>query len=260
MMTTASIGLYIHSVYWFLVINFDNTAVINGDMPWTLLSQSALMGFMSFLVRCMFARRLWRLSQYDFAITAGVIALSAANLFSLTILTVESITNLHSSGPGDLKKILEAAFATSVAADVSLTAALCYFLYRSRTHIRETDEVLSELTLYTFNTGLLVVVDIVISLVLFLTSTTASLVFIPTYIVSAVLYFNSFLLSLNARREFRNKLDNSIHVLAAQHPALRSRTLPPTPSPSPPSTEESGDDVIHICVRREAERVSAATV
>jgi len=111
----------------------------------------------------------------------------------------------------NLDHFLEAAFGTSVAADVALTGALCYYLWKSRTHFAQTDSVIGELTLYTFNTGLLVVVDIVLSMVLFLTLSkpNGNLIFIPTYIVSAGLYLNSFFVSLNARDAFREKLVGS---------------------------------------------------
>jgi len=242
-MTTVSICLFSHSVYWFLVIHFDDRSVIGPKyLPWTLLSQSALVGVISFVVRGMFALRLWKLSRRDLLVTVSVVMLSAANLVSLILVTVESLMHSMRSANHDianLDRFLEVAFGTSVAADVALTAALCYYLWRSRTHFAKTDSVISELTLYTFNTGLLVVVDIVLSLVLFMTVSkpNGNLVFIPTYIVSAGLYLNSFFVSLNARDTFREKLVGSYSVpLALDRSDLEN-------SPEQLSEELSGIDI-----------------
>ncbi|KAH9939614.1 uncharacterized protein BXZ73DRAFT_99230 [Epithele typhae] len=87
---------------------------------------------------------------------------------------------------------------SAVLADTLLATALIVSLRRSRTGIKQTDSLISTLILYTINTGLLLGVFNVLSLILAVTLPD-NLIFVGIDLVTTMLYANSVMTVLNAR-------------------------------------------------------------
>ncbi|KAF9530880.1 hypothetical protein CPB83DRAFT_143443 [Crepidotus variabilis] len=105
----------------------------------------------------------------------------------------------------------------AVVVDSLIAVSICVLLYKNRTGIERTDNLIHTLITYTTGSGLLTSMVATAALVV-------SLVF-PRFIISLALYnincqlhVNSLLASLNARRSLRERCDPSVVPLAMKKP------------------------------------------
>ncbi|TFK72650.1 hypothetical protein BDN72DRAFT_835960 [Pluteus cervinus] len=180
---------------------------------WSYTQARSIVSFLSdFIIRTMFAIRLYKFSKNNVILVTWIMTLSlvafAAGLFCIIqILRINSFERLH-----EFSNIVSLIFATNALADFSIATSLCYMLHRSRTGFRRTDSLIRLLMIYTLNTGVIFVVDAIPTLVAFVTMP-QNLIYNISYLPSAKLHLNSYLACLNARESIREKFEMQDPIL-----------------------------------------------
>lgn len=190
-----------HGMYWYLVTNFMNPSAV--EVPaWSLLVQVYVTCLSDFIVRCIFTRRVWLLSNCSKLLVAviGVASLyvigSGIAFASRGFLAGSFLLLLRDSW------LLYSALGSAVFADVFIAATLCFFLSTRRTGFKSTDNLVNTMMVYSINTGLL---TSVCAMACFITYAIwpQDFVFIGIYFTLSKLYLNSLLATLNARTLMR---------------------------------------------------------
>ncbi|PPR02175.1 hypothetical protein CVT24_011363 [Panaeolus cyanescens] len=107
-------------------------------------------------------------------------------------------TATDTTAPPAVAGLLYSWFAISAAGDLFLCLAQLYLLRKSRTGFKKTDRIIRILMMYIVNTGMIVVFDASLTTVTFAASP-GSLISFSCYMLSAKLYVNAYLATLNAR-------------------------------------------------------------
>ncbi|KAL4261632.1 DUF6534 domain-containing protein [Pleurotus pulmonarius] len=110
-----------------------------------------------------------------------------------------------------------------VAFDVFVTFAMTLTLYRSRSGVKRTDHVITLLIMFTVNTNLLTTLVSIAELVTFIALPKAT-VYGGLGFLSAKLYFNTLLASLNSREYMRNELIPADSVISSSQLATSTGT------------------------------------
>lgn len=201
-----------HFLYFYLVKNYLNPLAIVAPV-WSVIIHVAVTSISDFIIRSMFARRIYRLSRHNIFLTAGIVALSFTDLICGLIITAKAfgVTSYLDLDP--LSSLMYLNFAAGTSSDLSVALVLCYLLRRSRTGFQQTDSLITILMVYTVNTGLLVALDASAGLITYIVMP-HNLIFLGFYLLMSKLYLNSYLASLNAREGIRGKIHEpmSIHL------------------------------------------------
>ncbi|KAF7324971.1 hypothetical protein MKEN_00539500 [Mycena kentingensis (nom. inval.)] len=192
-----------------------------GLTEWTRHTQA----FSNFVVRGIFARRVYRLSKGNIWGTALIVALSTVDLacglgavISVKAFRIATFPELSS-----ISTLFYVNFASGTAADIAVALALCYMLYTSRTGFERcrTDSLIRVLMTYTINTGLLVALDAAAGMLTY-AFMPDNFWFLGCYLLLGKLYLNSYLAILNARKILRGDGMTSINL--SQLSGVRWRT------------------------------------
>ncbi|EIN06788.1 hypothetical protein PUNSTDRAFT_145276 [Punctularia strigosozonata HHB-11173 SS5] len=175
LMETAATALMGQILYHYLVSNYGNIFAL-AAVPGTFVGWSMLVSSTIVIVQLFFCYRTWRLSERDLKaiVVHGSLTACAVTSFVLTIIlwvrTINRDSFVDTSAVGSEKAINSAAFVISIVADALITATLCSYLDASKTGLHQTDRVVSSLTAYVINRGLLIVACSSITFVTFLAS------------------------------------------------------------------------------------------
>jgi len=201
-----------HFLYWYLVKNYLNPLAVVVPV-WSVILHVAATSISDFIVRSMYARRIYRLSHENILLTAGIVALSLTDLICGLIITAKAFGVKSYLDLDPLSSLMYLNFAAGTSADLCVALVLCYLLRRSRTGFQQTDSLIYVLMLYTVNTGLLVAFDASAGLITYIVMPN-NLIFLGFYLLLSKLYLNSYLASLNAREGIRGRLNEpmSIHL------------------------------------------------
>lgn len=206
-------ALNTHILYHYMVTNYVNPFALLVPV-WSIIIHVTITSLSNFIIRTMFALRIYRLSKGNRPLTGWIMAVSTTDLVVGLVITVKAFG--VPSFP-ELKKIsflMYLTFAVGTTSDLSLALALCYLLHRSRTGFRKTDSLIKVLILYTVNTGMIVALDASLGMIMYVLMPD-NLIFLGIYLLLSKLYLNSYLAALNARRDLRDKGDDtpvSIHL------------------------------------------------
>jgi len=190
-----------HILYHYLVTNFLNPAAI-GIPVWSVILHVTISFVSDFLIRAMFAHRIYRLSKGNLFITGWIMLVSTTYLGAGGVVAVKAFQISSYSELRKISNVLYLNFATGTASDFSVALAMSWYLMRSRTGFQRTDTIINTLMKYTVNTGLLVGIDAALSLITFVVMPN-NFVFLGFYFILSKLYFNSYLAMLNARDDLR---------------------------------------------------------
>ncbi|ETW75229.1 hypothetical protein HETIRDRAFT_412440 [Heterobasidion irregulare TC 32-1] len=215
-----------HMMYFYLISNFATPAALTVKPVWSLLIHVLITSITDFLVRAMFARRIYRLSNKNMILTGLVLATSTFDLVVGLVITVKAFSLSSIENLSKLSTLFYLNFAAGTSSDVYIAVVLCYFLNKSRTggfNLR-TDSIINVLMLYTINTGLLTAVDATLGMILY-AAMPNNMVFIAFYIQLSKLYVNAYLAILNNRELLRDKVSEgvSIHLSRITHPSANNR-------------------------------------
>ncbi|KAI5120193.1 hypothetical protein M0805_002659 [Coniferiporia weirii] len=196
---TLHLALISHILYFFLVTNFTNLAIIP-RVTWSLCLHVLVNALSDFCVRCFYTRRLWTLSKKNRFITLLSATFTLVTFvfgiqFGVRIFSYQSTTQFVK-----ISWMLYVSLGSAVVADISVAVSLCYFLAKNKTGFKTTDKKITVLIAYVINTGLL---TSVCALCCFITYAAMhdNYVFLGIYFILPKLYYNSFLATLNARQK-----------------------------------------------------------
>ncbi|KAF8629508.1 hypothetical protein AX17_005634 [Amanita inopinata Kibby_2008] len=214
LLDTFDSALNAHILYHYMVTNYLNPLAII-EPVWSICIHVALTSLSNFMIRSMFAHRVYRLSNKNIPLTAWLVAVSALDLavgLYITVIAFKLTTFLQLD---DISKYMYLNFSSATASDLSLALALCYLLYHSRTGFRKTDSLIKILMLYTVNTGLVVAIDAALGMIMYAVMP-HNLIFLAFYLLLSKLYLNSYLATLNARRDLRKAMDDTVSIHLSQ--------------------------------------------
>ncbi|KAI0266351.1 hypothetical protein BC834DRAFT_969395 [Gloeopeniophorella convolvens] len=242
-----------HIVYFYVIKNFANPFALLGKPVWSLAVHVVITSVADFSVRIMFARRIWRLSNKNTILTAGILVSSTADLVVGTVIAVRTLTFSSIAQLQSESTMFYINFACGAFSDVYVAVVLSYFLARSRTGVNaRMDSIVTVLMLYTINTGLLTAADACAGMILFVVMPD-NFIYITFYFQLSKLYTNAFLATLNNRESLREKTEAdgivSIHLSRMSHPGSHNVT-----DPAPSAYSRSADtkrDPLAVMVQRQ---------
>lgn len=222
-----------HILYHYLVSNYLNPFAIMIPV-WSVIIHVAITSLSNFIIRSMFAKRIYRLSDNNIPTTLWIVAVSLTDLICGIVITVKAFGIPSYLDLDKLSNLMYLNFASGTTSDLSVALVLCFLLRRSRTGFSRTDSLISVLMLYTVNTGLIVALDAFLGLITYIVMP-HNFVFLGFYLLLSKLYLNSYLAALNAREGLRERVNEprSIHLseLSRSHPRFHldnSRLSGPT--------------------------------
>jgi len=205
-----------HILYFYLVTNYLAPQAILFPV-WSVIVHVAATSVSNFIVRSVFTRRIYRLSNGNIPGTLWILSLSILDLCCGLIITAKAFKLKSFQELEGLSSLMYLNFAAGTSSDLSVALALCYLLRGSRTGFQRTDSLIRMLMMYTVNTGLLVALDATAGMFSFVFMPN-NFVFLGFYLLLSKLYLNSYLAVLNLRKGLRENLDEpkSIHLSRIQ--------------------------------------------
>ncbi|CAA7262216.1 unnamed protein product [Cyclocybe aegerita] len=185
-------------LYHYLISNYFNP--MNLDVPiWTFYIQCLFEMLPAMMVQLFFAMRIWRLSKGKWYLLVLPVFFIFAKL-ALNLVWVIKCASATSVQDANFRysTISELINGAAAGADILLAGTMVYLLHASRTGIRQSDNLITRLMTYTINTGVLVSVWSIITLI-FSVVYPRTMIYGAFYFCIGRLYVNTFLASLNAR-------------------------------------------------------------
>lgn len=198
---TAHLGLITCGVYEYLITHFGN--LIFKPAP-TLIIQILITAINNAIIRGLFALRVWRLSGKNTPLLVGIaipilFTLAGATVFVRKGLEIDSFLHIH-----QFNWILYMSLSTGVFVDIGTCLSLCIVLYRSQAGWPRTDSFISTFSLFTIDTGLLVALCSILTLIA-LATLPDTMIYMAIYFCMDSIFFNALLATLNARANLRER-------------------------------------------------------
>ncbi|KAK7053304.1 hypothetical protein VNI00_003930 [Paramarasmius palmivorus] len=197
-----------HLLYTYLITNYGKPVVL-GELIWSILIMVLLTSFIALIVQLFLTWRIWILSHKNRPVTVLILLLIFAE-FGVTIAyfgrSWPMTTYLELKQLSVISRVVNALGAAS---DVAITVSLSFYLWTSKSGMKNTDAIMDRLILFCIRTGLLTTVCAILSLIT-ITVWPDTFIYITFYSTLARFYSTSFLTTLNARAELRasNKTGN----------------------------------------------------
>ncbi|KIM59329.1 hypothetical protein SCLCIDRAFT_27431 [Scleroderma citrinum Foug A] len=216
-------ALITHSAYVYLVTDIAAPTRL-GNLVWSLVVEVLFNAITAFLVQYFLTMRVYRLSNRNIIATASVLVVVTAQ-FVLSVAYVAKAIPLKTFVDVEKLKILSSAInAVTVVSDVMIAACLCFLLQKARTGFRRFDNMINKLILFSINTGLLTSLFAIAShlskrpvslnnvrLCIINRSLSGPMLSFTSRFISAwvaVMYCNSLLATLNARRIIQENMSD----------------------------------------------------
>ncbi|KAJ4466296.1 hypothetical protein J3R30DRAFT_3589630 [Lentinula aciculospora] len=217
----------VHAVYHYVVVEWGNLDALDESI-WSVDINMPLTAIIQIIVHCYFAYRVRILSKNNWYIVGSIIILALANFVMTIALYAESVLAQKFSNIQGPKKLTgdfaTAALSTAIAADVTITFSLLFYVSRFRSHADEksTLPMINRLIFYLINVGIVTSVgDIAVLTLSDINTATPSLKYYALYEVVGNFYANSLLATFNTRDSLRN-----IHDAAAADGSLKQPNHP----------------------------------
>lgn len=193
--------LIVQSLWTYVIVDFGNTTAINTPTK-PLLGSLTVSGFMEYILKSLFCRRVWRLSGGNWFMVAPIILFSTAEFVGAIVFTVIG-GNLNSfAALRHLSIDLYVGIGSAAAADIVIAGSQVFLLLKHRTGFRRTNSIVRSLVMYSVNTGLLTSVVAVACFVTF-AAMPNTFVYLALYNQLPKLLINAYLATLNAREDLR---------------------------------------------------------
>ncbi|KAF8239292.1 hypothetical protein L208DRAFT_1456479 [Tricholoma matsutake] len=209
LLDSVQLALVTHTSYYVMVSNFGIHSYPLS--VWSLCAQMYLNYITQTIVRLVFIRRVWLLSDRNNYLAGGITIISVFAFATGIVYSAKSQTS-HSSSylvKITLAHIFCGSLAGDVLADILIATSLCFLLAQNRTGWKRTDSIVNILMFYAINTGLLTSIFATGCLVCHLIWP-FGLIAISIYYSLGKLYFNSLLGMLNARESLREQMGGGI--------------------------------------------------
>nr|VWP02593.1 Dehydrogenase with different specificities [Ganoderma boninense] len=233
----------IHLCYYYLVINYLNPTAL-GVGVWSLRALVMLVSHAFFLRRIFLRMRPVGERQIVPVLAIGILMLSEL-AFAIAV-TVMTFVLVSFAAFKSHMWMIWVMLANAVVIDLLVTSCLIFYLWRSRTGFKRTDNLLDVLMVYTINTGLstsLLTLPAMICAIIM----PDNLIWSAIYVIASKMYANSLLAVLNSRRSLIDKGMEGFETGSFGLQIVDPRELRPldfkTPlhhSPAPPPMSAAG--------------------
>ncbi|TFK21386.1 hypothetical protein FA15DRAFT_645712 [Coprinopsis marcescibilis] len=239
MLDTFDTSLNLHLTYHYMVTNYFNARALFIPV-WSVILHVAVTATSNFMIRTLFAQRIYHLSKGNKLITGWIMLISMTDLVTGIIITVKAFGLKTYLELDTLSNLMYLTFAAGTGSDLSVAIALCWLLRSSRTGFKQTDSMIKTLMMYTVNTGLIVAIDAALGMILYIVMPN-NFIFLGFYLLLSKLYLNSYLATLNARQQLREKINEpvSIHLSEMTQSSRRYEPDPISPVLSEKTSQNS---------------------
>ncbi|PIL32232.1 hypothetical protein GSI_05477 [Ganoderma sinense ZZ0214-1] len=193
----------IHLCYYYLVINYLKPSAL-GSGVWSLrisITETALVMLVS---HGFFLRRIFLLGERKILPVLIIGILMVSELAFAIAVTVMTFVLVSFEAFKTHMWMIWVMLANAVVIDLLVTNCLIFYLWRSRTGFKRTDNLLDVLMVYTINTGLstsLLTLPAMICAIIM----PDNLIWSAIYVIASKMYANSLLAVLNSRRSLIDK-------------------------------------------------------
>ncbi|KAF8158031.1 hypothetical protein B0H34DRAFT_707237 [Crassisporium funariophilum] len=195
-----------HLVYYYSISNYANPIELKrATMTWSFILQLTAGAVVGAIVKAYFGFRVWRFSDRNIFITGLVMLLTFSQLGLALAFTIEAFGLPSVFAVHQLQTLGTISLGFGVITDIITAGALCFFLNRLRTGLKSSDSLVSSLTSYAINTGVLTSTVSMATLILYNVMPENNLYFVATYFILSKLYAISFMATLNTRRAIRGR-------------------------------------------------------
>lgn len=186
---------------------WDSIIVTYGDLskidtiPWCIGPAIELTALITFLVQSFFAYRIYKLQKKKLTVAIPIVALSLARLIMASITNSEMLKlKSYNTFFQRFSWIFTFGLLLSALVDIMITTFLCYFLRKNRPSFTDTMRIIDTLTFWTIQNGSMTSAAAIATLLCWKIMP-SNRVFLGLHFVVAKLYANSFLATLNARKQ-----------------------------------------------------------
>ncbi|KAI0045135.1 hypothetical protein FA95DRAFT_1607948 [Auriscalpium vulgare] len=190
-----------HTGYLYLVSNYFNPRALE-HVQWSIKVEVLVAGLVAVLVQGFFVSRIYKLSNKRMVLTLGVTVLVVCQFTAYILYCAKAFGMKTFAQISTVKDFSMSINATTVAADLAITGALCCLLHKSRTGIKCSDTMINRMIIFTVTSGLLTSLDSICSLVT-IAALPNTYIYITFFFALSRLYVNSLLATLNARARYR---------------------------------------------------------
>lgn len=201
---TLDTALAVQICYYYLITNYANPLAVLSPV-WSLKLHVLLTSLSDFVVRSLYAQRIYTLSHRNKIITVIIGALSIVDLVVGTVITTKAFKIPTFAGLTAVANLFYVNFASNITADTCVALTLAFYLWRNKTGLTRPDSLVNKLIAYTVNTGLLTVLDASAGLISYAARPT-TLIFIAFYLNLSKFYVNSYLATLNVRKTLMSSI------------------------------------------------------
>ncbi|KLO12057.1 hypothetical protein SCHPADRAFT_441390 [Schizopora paradoxa] len=199
--------LVTHGSYIYVIKSIDHSERL-AQVPWSLLALVLVTCSSVAIVRLLFVRRIWYLSNRNRVVTGIPIILSMGSFVVAVCAGIRVLSLPTFLLIDDAPWVVYATTGSDVVADISIAGTLWFYLSRMPTGYQRTSNLLQSLSHYIIGTGAVTVLWDVLEIVTFATLH-KTLIFTIFFLSLSNLYTNALLALLNARPMMNRKLDHS---------------------------------------------------
>ncbi|ESK92422.1 hypothetical protein Moror_4553 [Moniliophthora roreri MCA 2997] len=196
---------FIWGALWEYLVDFYGKPDLIDRISWTLAMSIVFTAILTFCTHCFFAHRILKLSKKNWWLTAPIFVLAVLRLTSASGTTAQML-KLQSFAKfrDEVHWLFTLGLALSCMVDILITGSLFFLLQTSRGDAGNLNVVIDTLILYTFETGSITAAATIVSMICWIAMPT-NLIFMGLHFVIGKLYANSFLVTLNTRRNLREQ-------------------------------------------------------
>ncbi|KAF4584583.1 hypothetical protein EYR38_001812 [Pleurotus pulmonarius] len=221
-METLNTGFDIALIYEPLILRYGTEEAVK-FVPLMLIADPIVMALISTPIQLFFAQRIYIISNSKL-IVASILFFAFCSLTGGIAATIATAVIREFARLQELKGAIITWLFSSAIADITITTGLLVNLYRRKTGIKATDDIVDKTMRFTLQTGLLTSIFASLDAILFLAIPDTAYNFALDFPLSK-LYTNSLLSSLNARRGNQNDSKDFLSVGDTGLESLRFRPL-----------------------------------
>ncbi|PPQ71709.1 hypothetical protein CVT26_007626 [Gymnopilus dilepis] len=214
------LALISSAVYHYVITDYHNEDSLR-ILNWPVLMEALFTGVNAGIVQTFYTFRVWRLSKQNYYLSSVILFLILSTTGCGTAWVVLSMQFKTYQQLLTISPLTITINALSTTVDVLIASSLCIMLHNSRTGFKRSDSIINKLIVFIVNTGVLTTCCAVASLIC-LVASPHSLIYATFYFCIGRFYTNSFLATLNARRSFSSRIDDSSHAMVSLPTAMTS--------------------------------------
>ncbi|KAG5718815.1 hypothetical protein E4T56_gene2669 [Termitomyces sp. T112] len=201
---TFHLTLITHTLYYYMISNFGNYLALVFP-TWSLIAQTYVTSISDLIIRCIFGRRVWLMTDRSYPIAICIASMSLLTFVSAFVFASLEIEGKTFTYISKISYLLYMSLGSGVAADMFIAISLCANLWKRRSGFEKSDTLIRTLILYAINTSLLTTLCSLACLITYAVWPN-DFTFMAIYFVLSKLFLNSLLATLNTREALSEKI------------------------------------------------------